>query len=75
VPGDRVAKVLDVVGPLEAGSEEAAKGRNERGKDGEDEGMELEGRPGQGGDPSTGLCVRHMLDVSSQQEQRDARSG
>lgn len=43
VAGDGVAKVLDLEGALEAGCEESAKGRNERGEGGEDDGVKLHG--------------------------------
>jgi hypothetical protein len=43
VTGDAVAKVLDLEGALEAGGEEAAEGRDERGEGGEDDHVELHG--------------------------------
>lgn len=48
VAGDGVAKVLDLEGALEARGEEAAKGGDERGKGGEVEGVQVEGRKGDG---------------------------
>ena len=43
VAGDGVAKVLDLEGALEAGGEEAAEGRDERGERREDDHVELHG--------------------------------
>ena len=43
MPGNRVAKVLDLECPLQAGGEEAAEGCYERGEGSEDEDVELDG--------------------------------
>lgn len=48
VAGDGVAKVLDLECALEAGGEEAAKGRDERGKGGQDDHVELHGHDVEG---------------------------
>ena len=44
--GDRVSEVLDVECALEARSEEAAEGRNERSEASKDNKMDLKGRVG-----------------------------
>ena len=46
VAGDRVSEVLDVECALEARSEEAAEGRDERGEASKDNKVDLEGRVG-----------------------------
>ena len=43
-----VSKILDLEGPLEAGSEEASKGADDGGEEGHPEGVEEEGVDGQG---------------------------
>lgn len=48
VAGDRVAKVFDLEGALEARGEEAAKGSDERGEGGEDDHVELHGHDVEG---------------------------
>lgn len=46
VPGNRVPKVLDLEGALESACEESPEGSNERGKEGDDDRVELEGKHG-----------------------------
>ena len=43
-----ISKILDLEGPLEAGSKEASKGADDGGEEGHPEGMEEEGVDGQG---------------------------
>lgn len=45
---DRVPEVLDLEGALEAGGEEAAKGGDQGREGADDEGVELDGRDGDG---------------------------
>jgi hypothetical protein len=47
VAGDRVTEVLDLEGAFQARGEEATKGRDERGKSGEDEDVHLHGCHGE----------------------------
>lgn len=49
VAGNRVAKILDLKGALQAGGEEAAKGRDQRSKSGENKNVELHGLDGDAG--------------------------
>jgi len=55
VPGDRVPKVLDLEGALQAGSEEAAEGGDEGGECREDEDVEVDGGEGDGGGEDGGV--------------------
>lgn len=66
VTRDRVSKVLDVERPLEAGSKEAAKGSEERSKDSHDDGVDLEGRVGEGGEGEA-----ELFETRSTRKERD----
>lgn len=52
--GDRLAKVFDLEGAFEAGGEEAAEGRDQRGEACEDEDVELDGGDEEGGGVEVG---------------------
>lgn len=54
VAGDRVTKVLDFEGTLEAGSKETTEGSDEGGKGGKDKGMHMQRLKGDGEGSSLG---------------------